>query len=197
MAENIHPIFHDTLQRADKEKFLEQKGTAVWLTGLSGSGKSTIAKNIERKLQDNGYFVKLLDGDNMRFGINKNLGFTEEDRMENVRRVAEITKLFVETGVITINSFISPTEEIRKLARSIIGEKDFFEVFVDCPLEVCEQRDVKGLYKKARAGEIKNFTGIDSVFEVPVAPAFVLKTATQNIEESVDHLYNFIIQKTQ
>lgn len=195
--ENIHPIFGDTLQRADKEKFLEQKGVAVWLTGLSGSGKSTIAKNIEKKLHESGYFVKLLDGDNMRFGINKNLGFSEEDRLENIRRVAEITKLFVETGVITINSFISPTEDIRSLAKSIIGEADFHEVFISCPLEVCEERDVKGLYKKARAGEIKNFTGIDSAFETPASPAFVIQTHLQSIEESVTQLYNFIIQKTQ
>ncbi len=195
--ENIHPIFGDILQRADKERLLGQKGVAIWLTGLSGSGKSTIAKHIEKKLHESGYFVKLLDGDNMRFGINKNLGFSEEDRLENIRRVAEITKLFVETGVITINSFISPTEDIRNLAKSIIGEHDFYEVFINCPLEVCEQRDVKGLYKKARAGEIKNFTGIDSAFEIPVSPAIVIKTNEQRIEESVVQLYNFIIQKTQ
>jgi adenylylsulfate kinase len=196
-TENIHPIFEKILQRADKEKLLGQRGTAIWLTGLSGSGKSTIAQHLETLLHGKRFFVKLLDGDNMRFGINKNLGFSEEDRLENIRRVAEITKLFVESGVITINSFISPTESIRTLAKSIIGEADFNEVFVDCPLEVCEKRDVKGLYKKARAGEIKNFTGIDSVFESPDNPAFVVNTGDLNIEESVKKVYEFILKKTQ
>lgn len=192
---HIHPI--ETLQRSDKEQLLGQKGAAIWLTGLSGSGKSTIARRLETLLHNKGFLVKLLDGDNLRHGINNNLGFTEEDRIENIRRVAEVTKLFVETGVITINSFISPTEEIRSLARSIISEQDFYEAYIDCPLEVCEQRDVKGLYKKARAGEIKNFTGIDSTFEVPARPALVLKTAEQSVEDSVNTLYNFIINTIQ
>jgi adenylylsulfate kinase len=197
ITENIHPIFEQILQRADKEKLLGQKGTAIWLTGLSGSGKSTLAKHLELALHGKRFFVKLLDGDNMRFGVNKNLGFSDADRLENIRRVAEITKLFVETGIITINSFISPTEEIRTLAKSIIGEADFNEIYIDCPLDVCEKRDVKGLYKKARAGEIKNFTGIDSAFEVPLDPAFTINTAELSIEESAKQLYNFILKKTQ
>jgi adenylylsulfate kinase len=196
-TENIHPIFEKILQRPDKEKLLGQRGAAIWLTGLSGSGKSTIAEHLETLLHGKRFFVKLLDGDNMRTGINKNLGFSEDDRLENIRRVAEVTKLFVESGVITINSFISPTEKIRELAKSIIGAADFNEVFVDCPLEICEKRDVKGLYKKARAGEIKNFTGIDAAFEVPVHPAFVVNTADMNIEESVNKVYEFILKKTQ
>lgn len=190
---HIHPVFEKILQRSDKEKLLNQHSKVIWLTGLSGSGKSTIATLLERKLAENGFLTKLLDGDNVRMGINNNLGFSDEDRTENIRRIAEVSKLFLDGGVITINSFVSPTIKIRKMARDIIGTKDFIEVFVDTPIEVCEKRDVKGLYKKARAGEIKNFTGIDAPFEAPVNPELVLKTENQSVEESTASLLKYLL----
>lgn len=183
---NIHPVFHQILTRADKEKFLNQRACVIWMTGLSGSGKTTIARNIELELNRRGHLTQVLDGDNIRTGINNNLGFTEEDRLENIRRIAEVSKLFVHCGIICINSFISPTREIRNMARSIIGEEDFIEVHINAPLEVCEQRDVKGLYKKAREGKIKNFTGIDAPFETPESPAIELKTGELSIPQCVE-----------
>lgn len=164
---NIHPVFDRILQRQDKERLLGQKAVCVWMTGLSGSGKTTIAIELERILHKAGMLTQILDGDNIRSGINSNLGFSEEDRTENIRRIAEVTKLFLECGVITINCFVSPTRAIRKQAKAIIGTEDFLEVYVNTSFELCEQRDVKGLYKKARAGEIKNFTGLDAPFEAP------------------------------
>lgn len=193
--ENIHPIFDRILNREDKQGFLNQNSKVLWFTGLSGSGKSTIAEYLEKKLFAAGYFVQLLDGDNIRSGINNNLGFSLEDRQENVRRIAEISKLFLNAGVICLNSFVSPTKEIRQLAKEIIGEEDFLEIYIEASLELCEKRDVKGLYKKARAGEIKGFTGIDSPYEAPVNPDFEIKTNGMTIEESVDQLYNFVISK--
>lgn len=184
-ATHIYPIFEGMLQRADKERHLQQRSKVLWLTGLSGSGKSTLAIALERELYSKGYATKLLDGDNIRSGINNNLGFTAEDRMENIRRIAEVAKLFVQAGVITICSFVSPTREIRALARQVIGQADFMEVYINCPLEICEQRDVKGLYKKARAGEIKQFTGIDAPFEPPEAPSLEVRTDRQTLAESV------------
>lgn len=177
MEEHIHPIFDKILQRSDKEALLQQRGLVVWFTGLSGSGKSTIAQHVERALHAQGHLSMLLDGDNIRTGLNSNVGFSAEDRTENIRRIAEVAKLFVSCGVITLCSFVSPTREIRAQAKQIIGEADFQEIFVNTPLEICEQRDVKGLYKKARAGIIKNFTGIDAPFEAPLSPALDLKTA--------------------
>ena len=168
--ENIHPVFDRILQRKDKELLLQQKSLVIWMTGLSGSGKTTIAIALEQALNKLGHLTQILDGDNVRTGINNNLGFTEEDRTENIRRIAEVSKLFLNCGIITINCFVSPTIAIRKQAKTIIGKANFVEVFVNTPLEICEQRDVKGLYKKARAGEIKNFTGIDAPFEVPLSP---------------------------
>jgi adenylylsulfate kinase len=185
MSENIHPIFDRLVTREEQERLLNQKGKVLWFTGLSGSGKSTIAEALERQLYNNGYFVKVLDGDNIRSGINKNLGFSLEDRKENIRRIAEVAKLFLDSGAIVLCSFVSPTIEIRNLARKIIGTEDFKEVYVDTPLEICESRDVKGLYKKARAGEIKGFTGIDSPFEAPKAPALRLLTENKNVAECV------------
>jgi adenylylsulfate kinase len=186
MAEkHIHPIFDQILQRADKESLLKQKACVLWFTGLSGSGKSTIAQELERQLHERGIATKLLDGDNIRSGINNNLGFSEEDRRENIRRIAEVAKLFVNAGVVTLNSFVSPTAEIRNIAKEIIGEEDFHEIYVNAPLEVCDSRDVKGLYKKARAGEIKNFTGIDAPFEAPKKPFLELKTDKMNIDNCV------------
>jgi adenylylsulfate kinase len=194
-ATNIHPIFERILQREDKENLLGQKGLVIWMTGLSGSGKSTIAVGLERKLHEAGILTELLDGDNIRSGINNNLGFSEEDRFENIRRIAEISKLFLKCGIVCINCFVSPTNEIRRTAKNIIGENDFFEVYINTPLEICEQRDVKGLYKKARAGEIPDFTGISSPFEVPENPALEIKTDGKSIEENVEELYQSIIRK--
>lgn len=185
MAENIHPIFDRMLGREDRENRLGQRGRVVWFTGLSGSGKSTIAVGVERGLFAAGYFPQLLDGDNIRSGINNNLGFSLEDRRENIRRIAEVAKLYANSGLVVLCSFISPTTAMREMARDIIGEGDFVEVFVNTPLEVCESRDVKGLYAKARRGEIKGFTGIDSPYEAPVAPFLELRTAERSVAECV------------
>jgi len=193
VSKHIHPTFDQLLQRSDKEELLKQKATCLWLTGLSGSGKTTIAKGLEKKLHAEGFMTQLLDGDNVRTGLCKNLSFSIEDRQENIRRIAELNKLFLDAGVITISCFVSPTIEIREIAKSIIGS-DFQEVFINTPLEVCESRDVKGLYAKARKGEIKNFTGIDSPFEAPLNPNVELKTAYQSIEATVEDLYSQIIQ---
>lgn len=192
LADHIHPIFDRLLQRADWERRLNQKSKVLWLTGLSGSGKSTIAQELERQLYNAGYFAQVLDGDNIRSGINNNLGFSVEDRMENIRRIAEVAKLYLNSGVITINSFISPTIAIRQLAKSIIGEDNFIEIYINAPLEVCEARDVKGLYQKARSGVIKGFTGIDSPYEAPILPHLEVKTAEINLESSVQKIYNYI-----
>jgi len=192
---NIFTIYDEVLQRDDKEALLGQKAMSIWMTGLSGSGKTTIAKIVERKLHEQGRLTQLLDGDNVRHGLNNNLSFTEEDRRENIRRIAEVNKLFNNCGIITINCFVSPTVAIRKMAREIIGDENFYEVFVDTPLHVCESRDVKGLYKRARAGEIKNFTGIDSPFEPSENPEAVIKTENQSAEESAEQLLKNILPK--
>ena len=192
--ENIFPIFDTILSLKDKEKLLQQKAIVVWFVGLSGSGKSTLARGLENALHEKGYLTQLLDGDNLRSGINSNLSFTEDDRVENIRRAAEVSKLFANCGIITICSLISPTLEIRDMARSIIGNK-YFEVFINCPIEICELRDVKGLYKKARAGEIKNFTGIDSPFEEPKNPDLEIRTDIHSIETCHNQLLDIIIQK--
>lgn len=192
MAENIHPIFDRLLQRTDREQRLAQRGKVLWLTGLSGSGKSTIAQHLERKLYNEGFFAQVLDGDNIRSGINSNLGFSPEERTENIRRIAEIAKLYLNSGIITLNSFISPTLEIRAMAKQIIGSEDFIEIYVNAPLEVCEARDVKGLYQKARSGVIKGFTGIDAPYEPPVNPSIEIKTDQLSLEEGVDLLFNYL-----
>ena len=179
----------------DKERLLKQKSLVVWIVGLSGSGKSTLARGLENELYHQGYLTKILDGDNLRSGINNNLNFTEEDRIENIRRAAEVSKLFVNCGVITICSLISPTHQIRQMAKSIIGEEKYFEVFVNCPLEVCETRDTKGLYRKARNGELKNFTGIDSPFEEPVHPDLEIKSDINSIETCHNQLVESVINK--
>ena len=194
-ATNIHPTFHQLLQRSDKENLLQQKAICIWMTGLSGSGKSTIAQGLEKKLHENGILTTVLDGDNVRSGINKNLGFSEDDRIENIRRIAEINKLFLQSGIVTINSFVSPTKDIRDLAKEIIGEQDFYEVYVNASFDECAKRDVKGLYKKALNGEIKNFTGLDAPFETPTNAVLEIKTAEQSIEESIELIYNFFIKK--
>ena len=173
---NIHTVFQKLLKRADKEALLNQHSKVIWLTGLSGSGKTSIAAWLEKKLNDEGYLTQVLDGDNVRSGINNNLAFTKEDRLENIRRISEVSKLFLNCGIITINSFVSPTEDIRDLAKEIIGEENFLEVYINTSLEECEKRDVKGLYKKARKGEIPNFTGISAPFEAPKTPALIIGT---------------------
>lgn len=167
----------------------------IWFTGLSGSGKTTIASGLEHALQQKGFTTMVLDGDNVRTGINNNLGFSEDDRRENIRRIAEVSKLFVNCGIVTINCFVSPTNELRELAKSIISTEDFIEVYVNAPLEVCEQRDVKGLYKKARKGEIKDFTGIQSPFESPEYPDVEVRTDLLDIEQSVQKVLEFILPK--
>ena len=187
---NIFPT-DKILQRADKEQLLKQKGIAIWFTGLSGSGKTTIAIALEKELHGKGLLTQILDGDNVRTGINNNLGFSDSDRIENIRRIAEVTKLFVNSGVITICCFVSPTEEIRTIAKNIIGKADFIEVFVNTSLEVCEKRDVKGLYAKARKGEIKDFTGITAPFEAPINPEIELTDAL-SIEQSVKKILDKI-----
>ena len=180
------------LSRHDKEQLLGQKGVMLWFTGLSGSGKSTVAIALERELQKRGLLCRILDGDNIRTGINANLGFSADDRRENIRRVAEVAKLFVDTGIITIAAFVSPTEDLRNLAQHIIGKDDFKEIFISTPIEECERRDVKGLYARARRGEVKNFTGISAPFEAPQHPALSLDTSKLSLEESVEQLLQLL-----
>ncbi|WP_418661285.1 adenylyl-sulfate kinase [Bacteroides ilei] len=194
---HIYPIFDKMLGRADKEQLLGQHSVMIWFTGLSGSGKSTIAIALERELQKRGLLCRILDGDNIRSGINNNLGFSAEDRVENIRRIAEVGKLFVDTGIITIAAFISPNNEIRQMAADIIGKEDFVEIYVSTPLEECEKRDVKGLYAKARRGEIKNFTGISAPFEAPAHPALSLDTSRLSLEESVNRLLELILPRVK
>ena len=192
---HIYPIFDKMLGRSDKEALLGQRGSMIWFTGLSGSGKSTVAIALERELQKRGLLCRILDGDNIRSGINNNLGFSAEDRVENIRRIAEIGKLFVDTGIITLAAFISPNNDIREMAARIIGKEDFMEIYVSTPLEECERRDVKGLYAKARRGEIRNFTGISAPFEAPEHPALSLDTSVLSVEESVKQLLALILPK--
>lgn len=194
---NIYPIFDRMLSRQDKEELLKQHSVMIWFTGLSGSGKSTIAITLERELHKRGLLCRILDGDNIRSGINNNLGFTEADRIENIRRIAEVSKLFVDTGIITIAAFISPSNDIREMAANIIGKDDFLEVYVSTPIEECERRDVKGLYAKARRGEIKNFTGISAPFEAPAHPALTLDTSALSLKESVNKLLELILPRIQ
>ena len=194
---NIYPIFDRMLSRQDKEELLKQHSVMIWFTGLSGSGKSTIAIALERELHKRGLLCRILDGDNIRSGINNNLGFTEADRIENIRRIAEVSKLFVDTGIITIAAFISPSNDIREMAANIIGKDDFLEVYVSTPIEECERRAVKGLYAKARRGEIKNFTGISAPFEAPAHPALTLDTSALSLEESVNKLLELILPRIQ
>lgn len=196
-ATNIYPIYDRMLSRADKEALLKQRGMMIWFTGLSGSGKSTIALGVERELHQRGILCRILDGDNIRTGINRNLGFSPEDRKENIRRIAEVGKLFVDTGIVTLAAFISPTNESRRMACDIIGSEDFKEVYVSTPIEVCEARDVKGLYARARRGEIKDFTGISAPFEIPEHPALTLDTSRLSLEESVNQVLALILQNNK
>jgi adenylylsulfate kinase len=191
MSSHIHPEFHRFLNRHDKETLLGQRGLVVWMCGLSGSGKSTIANAAERVLHQQGRFTIILDGDNMRTGLNSNLGFSDVDRLENIRRISETAKVLAANGVITFVSAITPRGELRDLARGILGD-DFFEVYVKASFEACEKRDVKGLYAKAAKGEIPNFTGRDSSFEPPVNPQLVLDTEQLTIEDAAFELLEAI-----
>lgn len=195
-ATNVH--WHDgEVSREDRNALLKQKGATLWFTGLSGSGKSTVAVALEKALTEKGHLCYRLDGDNIRLGINKNLGFSAEDRAENIRRIGEIAKLFVDTGVIVLSSFVSPYREDRDNVRKLHdeGDMDFIEVYVDVPLSVAEERDPKGLYKKARAGEIKNFTGIDDPYEAPANPELVLNSHELSLEEEVDVLLKMLSER--
>jgi adenylylsulfate kinase len=190
---DIHPIYTQMLSRYKREKKLRQRAKVVWLYGLSGSGKSTLATALENRLFAEGFLTTHLDGDNVRDGLNRGLGFGDADREENIRRVAEVSKLFVQSGVICLNSFITPKESLRQLARGILGEADLLEIYVECSFETCRKRDVKGLYKKAEKGFVPNFTGKESAFEPPTRPHLVLNTETTRIEDSLESLYSFVL----
>ncbi|HPB05859.1 MAG TPA: adenylyl-sulfate kinase [Prolixibacteraceae bacterium] len=185
---NIFPVFEQIVPREQKENKLKQKSVVIWFTGLSGAGKTRLAVALEKELFQRGFLTQVLDGDNIRSGINNNLKFSPEDRTENIRRIAEVSKLFLNCGIITLCAFVSPTQEIRQLVRNIVGTENFYEIFVSTPVEVCEQRDVKGLYAKARLGEIKDFTGINAPFEIPADANFVIDTSLQSIETNVEIL---------
>jgi adenylylsulfate kinase len=190
---NIFPEKHKLISRENRQYRFGQNGKVFWFTGLSGSGKSTLAFLLEKKLFENGYSVVILDGDNVRTGLNNNLGFSLEDRKENIRRIAEVAKLFLTNGHVCIVSFISPTIEIRQRAKEIIGENDFVEVFIDTPVELCEQRDVKGLYKKARAGEIEDFTGVNAPYEIPLQPDIHIQTKDKSVDASLIDLVSKVM----
>jgi len=189
----IYPFFDRMISREEKERLLNQRSRVIWFTGLSGSGKTTLAVALEKALFEKGFLCQILDGDNIRSGINSNLGFSPEDRAENIRRIAQIAKLFLNSGVICICAFVSPTEVIRKLAKGIIGTDDFLEIFISTPLEICESRDVKGLYSKARSGEVKEFTGISAPFEIPGKPFLIIDTSDRTVEECLNILLTQII----
>lgn len=189
---NIFPVFDKALGQQDKENLLKQRGLVIWMTGLSGAGKSTIAIALERALNARGVMTSLLDGDNIRTGINAGLGFSEEDRKENIRRIAQVGKLFLQNGVVTIIACISPTKELRSMAREIIGDSNFFEIYVSTPLEVCEKRDIKGLYQKAREGKLKSFTGISAVYEAPESPDMEIDTSATSVDAAVNGIMDRI-----
>ncbi len=195
MSQDENIVWHtQTVSRDQKEQHKGHKPVLLWYTGLSGSGKSTVANAVEAKLFSLGCHTYLLDGDNVRMGLNKGLTFSDEDRIENIRRISEVAKLFVDAGLVVSTAFISPFASDRAQARSIVNKGEFVEVFIDTPLAVCESRDPKGLYKKARAGEIPNFTGISSSFDVPKTPEIHVKTAEQTIEQSADQIVNYLIK---
>lgn len=194
MSKNLYPI-QTKVSKEQREQLMQQRAKLIWFTGLSGSGKSTLAVQLEAQLFARGFKTYLLDGDNIRTGLNKDLSFTDEGRVENIRRIGEVSKLLLDAGVIVLSAFISPFKADREQVKTIVGASNYMEVFVDTPLEVCEQRDVKGLYKKARAGEVKNFTGIDSPYERPESADLVIKTETLTVEQSVERLLNFVLPK--
>ena len=181
--------------REDRERLLNQQGAVIWYTGLSGSGKSTLAHAVEEKLFETGHISYVLDGDNIRHGLNKNLGFSPEDREENIRRIGEVSRLFADTGIIAMTAFISPYRADRDKARALVEAGKFIEIYVKVPLEVAEKRDPKGLYKKARAGEIKEFTGIDAPYEEPINPELTIDTSLKNLEQSVQIVMDYLVKK--
>ncbi|OGQ44447.1 MAG: adenylyl-sulfate kinase [Deltaproteobacteria bacterium RIFCSPLOWO2_02_44_9] len=183
---------HGKITKEDRIKLMKQKGVTIWLTGLSGSGKSTIAVELEHALLENGHQAYILDGDNIRHGLNKNLGFSPEDRSENIRRIGEVAKLFTDANIITITAFISPYRQDRENARKLQKNGEFIEVYVKCPLEVCEQTDTKGLYKKARAGEVKEFTGISAPYEEPLNHEITIDTSKMPVEESTRAIIKYL-----
>ncbi len=186
---------HGKITKVDRVNLLNQKGVTIWLTGLSGSGKSTIAVELEHALIENRHQAYILDGDNIRHGLNKNLGFSPEDRTENIRRIGEVAKLFTDAGIITITAFISPYREDRDAVRRLLSDGEFIEVYVKCPLDVCEERDTKGLYKKARAGEVKDFTGISAPYEEPLNPELTIDSSKLTVEESTRTVLNYLEEK--
>ncbi len=192
---HVIPVFDQLVSRKEKEKLLNQKSKIIWFTGLSGSGKTTLATALERNLHEKGFLTQVLDGDNIRSGINSNLGFSSEDRMENIRRIAEIAKLLLNSGVICICAFVSPTENIRNIVSEIAGDENLLEIFMSTPIEVCESRDVKGLYQKARSGEIKNFTGISAPFEIPEKAILSIDTSNKSVEECVNILLDKVFRE--
>lgn len=196
LNDNIYPIFNQIISKREKENRLKQNAKCIWLTGLSGSGKTTLALKLEKTLFKQGFLVQILDGDNIRTGISNNLDFSENDRLENIRRIAEVSKLFVNCGIITINCFVSPSNKIRSQAKKIIGDENFIGIYINADLSTCEKRDTKGLYKKARKGEIKNFTGISSIFEKP-DKTFIEINTNNNIEKSFNDLIKTILPKIQ
>jgi adenylylsulfate kinase len=189
-------VYHKhSITRRDREKLNGHRSCVVWFTGLSGAGKSTLAGAVEEKLNAAGIHTYLLDGDNIRHGLNKNVDFSEAGRRENIRRIGEVAKLFADAGIVTLTAFISPFREDRNMVRALLNQNDFIEVYVNCPLEICEQRDPKGLYKKARAGEISDFTGISSPYEPPLNPEIEVNTREQSIEESVSYITSYVLQQ--
>jgi adenylylsulfate kinase len=183
---------HSKVTKEDRQALNGHKSVVLWFTGLSGAGKSTLSVEVEKELHQRGIHTYILDGDNIRHGLNKNLGFSAEDRKENIRRIGEVAKLMVDAGIVTLTAFISPYREDREMVRQLLGEKEFIEIYVKCSLEECERRDPKGLYKKARAGEIKGFTGIDDPYEAPENPELVVETDKQTIEESVKQVITYL-----
>ena len=196
LNDNIYPIFNQIISKREKENRLKQNAKCIWLTGLSGSGKTTLALKLEKTLFEQGFLVQILDGDNIRTGISNNLDFSKNDRLENIRRIAEVSKLFVNCGIITINCFVSPSNKIRSQAKKIIGDENFIGIYINADLSTCEKRDTKGLYKKARKGEIKNFTGISSIFEKP-DKTFIEINTNNNIEKSFNDLIKTVLPKIE
>ncbi|MBP83514.1 MAG: adenylyl-sulfate kinase [Verrucomicrobiales bacterium] len=193
--DHIYPVFDTMLPREAKEDLLGQRGAVIWMYGLSGSGKTTLANLLERRLHERRKLVKLLDGDNIRSGLNSNLGFSDGDRLENIRRVAEVAKLFADSGIITVASFITPNNELRDLARGVIGDKDLLEVYVKASFKTCAERDPKGLYAKVKAGEVKQFTGKDSAFEEPSRPDLIIDTEALKENEALEQLFSAVMAK--
>ena len=193
---HIYPI-KTKVSKDQREVILNQRARLIWFTGLSGSGKSTLAVQLEAQLHGLGFKTYLLDGDNIRAGINKDLTFTDEGRVENIRRIGEVARLMLDAGIVVLSAFISPFRADREQVKAIVGEENYIEVFVDAPIEVCEQRDVKGLYKKARAGEVKNFTGIDSPYEIPNSPDVIIETGILSVEESIGRLMELILPEVR